>query len=82
MSIFVVIQEFEAQIIESRLDHIIGNSSGGESEEDNEVKLKELERILKEKTAALHLLTAQTQELEVSELNCNLALEMLSYFFM
>ncbi|KAJ9581586.1 hypothetical protein L9F63_023233, partial [Diploptera punctata] len=56
--------EFEAQMLESRLDHLTGNAKDSEAQEANEKKLKELEGVLNEKMATYNLLATQNQKLE------------------
>jgi hypothetical protein len=63
--IFIFLQEFEAQMIESRISHLTGTGQDAEEKEANEKRIAELEEILNEKMAAFNLLTAQNQRLEV-----------------
>jgi hypothetical protein len=63
--IYSFLQEFEAQVIESRIGHLTGTGRDAEEKEANEKKIAELEEVLSEKMASFNLLTAQNQRLEV-----------------
>lgn len=52
-------------MIESRIGRLTGTGQDAEEKEANEKKIAELEEVLSEKMAALNLLTAQNQRLEV-----------------
>jgi hypothetical protein len=59
------IQEFEAQMIESRIGHLTGAGQDPEEKEANEEKIALLEEVLCKEVASSNLLTAQNQRLEV-----------------
>ncbi|KAJ4428183.1 hypothetical protein ANN_24198, partial [Periplaneta americana] len=57
-------KEFEAQMIEARINRLTGADLDYEVEEANEKKIAELEKTLSEKTATFNLLTGQNKKLE------------------
>jgi hypothetical protein len=64
-SLLQYVQEFEAQMIESRIGRLTGTGQDSEEKEANEKKIAELEEVLSEKVATFNLLTSQNQRLEV-----------------
>jgi len=59
------VQAFEAQMIELRINHLIGSDQDAEEKEAHEKKITELEEVRSEKIATLNLLTSQNQIVEV-----------------